>query len=522
MAEQNLQQALLEETIVNREIAEDTQGEISTLSDYFRGYFKDLRNDRLRQMEKDREGNRSGGMSGLKSINDALGQLSGGERGIAAILGLIQAIPFAIAGFVAGAVQGIKDTLGLYRVLFVNTLGRLPIIRSLPAFFRMMFGGKDGIFTAFKNIFISIGNTFRGISESFKAGFLLFSNKEGYRIRDFGTFTEKVGAFFGRLKSIGPSIKAATTSFVGGAKVVEGFKEIGKTFALFFSPILSLFGSTGKGGIIGNLAKGGGKFAKTAAGVAKAAGRIAAALKGFFGIFGRFIFGPITVAIFAVIDFFKGFSRQFNKYKDKGKLTQIFAGVLGGIFGIINGLIFLPLDLLKSAAAWLLEKFGATDAAAALRSFSFSDWWKSVTDSIIEKLVSIGGYIGDKLRKFFGIETKDDVDVDVDESRRRGPPKPTGSSEAPKAPRPFLPADLNLDGRITARERRKYNRMDIEERRQAADAAKAKSAAEGLIVAPTIDASQNNQADVIVGNTPPAIDNNDRKRVKTARGYRYQ
>lgn len=532
MAEENLQKALLEETIVNREIAEDTQGEISTLSDYFRSYFKDLRNDRLRQMEKDREGDRKGDASGLKSINDALGQLSGGERGIAAILGLIQAIPFAIAAFVAGAVKGIKDTLGLYRVLFLNTLGRLPIIRSLPKFFEAAFGGRFGIFTALRNTVSNITNSFSRTLSNFSKGFNLvgkettaFGRTAVLAVKDFSTFAGRVGAFFGRLTAIGPSIKAATTSFVGGAKAVEGFKEIGKLFALFFSPILSLFGSTGSGGIVGNLAKGGGKFAKQAAGIAQAAGKIAAAFTGLFGAFGRFIFGPITIAIFTVIDFFKGFARQFNKYKDKGFLAGLFAGIIGGLGGIINGIIFLPLDLLKSAAAWVLEKLGATDAADKLRSFSFSDWWKGIIDKIVEGLGKVATVVANSIRDFFGFG-EDDAESAPQGNRGRGRRPPPPKDYEFTGPKPsFMPydvKDLNLDGTISRSERRKYNQMDLAEQRLAANAAKAKSAAEGLIVAPTIDASQNNKADVIVGSNSPAIDNNDRKKVKTARGYRYQ
>ena len=55
-------------------------------------------------------------------------------------------------------------------------------------------------------------------------------------------------------------------------------------------------------------------------------------------------------------------------YEDGGWLGAL----EGGLTGLINSIIGMPLDLLKSAVAWMLGMFGFDNAAGALKSFSFT------------------------------------------------------------------------------------------------------------------------------------------------------
>ena len=77
------------------------------------------------------------------------------------------------------------------------------------------------------------------------------------------------------------------------------------------------------------------------------------------------IFLPITI-VMTLIDVVKG---MFAGYEDDGWLGAI----EGGLTGLINSIIGMPLDLLKKAVSWMLGMFGFDNASAALDSFSFSD-----------------------------------------------------------------------------------------------------------------------------------------------------
>ena len=75
------------------------------------------------------------------------------------------------------------------------------------------------------------------------------------------------------------------------------------------------------------------------------------------------IFLPITLIIGA-FDFITGF---MDGYKEGG----ILGGLKGGLTKLFQGLIGMPLDLLKSAVSWILGKFGFKNAEKTLDAFSF-------------------------------------------------------------------------------------------------------------------------------------------------------
>ena len=165
----------------------------------------------------------------------------------------------------------------------------------------------------------------------------------------------------GYKKVLGPVFKIfdSVSDFGNSIKGSAGFKRLGffgkrvtsimKTFSEFVTGILTKFGSFARGakGVISALP--GFKpvidFAKT---IGKTLGRI---------------FLPVTI-IMTLFDTVKG---AIAGYEDDGWLGAL----EGGLTGLINSIIGLPLDLLKSAFAWMLGLFGFDEASEAVKSFSF-------------------------------------------------------------------------------------------------------------------------------------------------------
>ena len=163
--------------------------------------------------------------------------------------------------------------------------------------------------TSFKNFFTRIGN---------------FFNPKNYKI--FDTVSDLV-------KGLGAKVKSVVTSVKN-----------------FLTPLKNFF--TSVFGYAKNLATG----AKTASGILQFAAK--------FGTFLGKIFLPITI-LMSAFDFITGFMAG---YKEGG----ILGGLEGGLTKLFQGLIGMPLDLLKKGVAWILGVFGFDNAKKWLNSFSFS------------------------------------------------------------------------------------------------------------------------------------------------------
>jgi hypothetical protein len=504
MAEQNLQEALLEETIINREIAEDTQGEISDLSSYFRSYFKDLRNDRLRQMEKDREGQRVGG--GLKNLNDSLEKATDIQKSVGGILGLLLGIPTFIMAFVSGAFQGIKDTFKFLSIAFKSErLARLPIVRNLLESFR----GKDGLFAAFKNVFITpaieivddIKDTFRNAARTFRMGFEgITSGLQGVsgrfeKLTGFQKFTRAIGRFFRFIvdipKKLMPAVEVAGDAGkslgAGLAPIANGIKEVARLFGFIINPFLSM------AKIGGGVTKEVGKLGSSVQMIGRIAANIVNTLRGFFGGFGRFLFGPITLIIFTLIDAVRGARDSLKKFGDKvkGNILGLFGiGLLGAVQGVVGGILSF-IDMIKNFVLaiplMIIDFFGGDEITKAIREFSFADWWKSITDKIIKGLLDLGGFIGTKIGELFG----------------------KSPAMRNRTPQVRQPADLNRDGTVTPEEAQRYKKMldspDLTP--PAANTGGGMTAVD----ASQVDNSTTNSATVSVANPAPAYNPYDRK-----------
>lgn len=74
-------------------------------------------------------------------------------------------------------------------------------------------------------------------------------------------------------------------------------------------------------------------------------------------------------------------------------------GILGALEGAITGfftsLVTIPLDLVKSAVAWVLDKLGFDESASVLQSFSFTELFTSIVSSIFDGVSSAVNVIRD-------------------------------------------------------------------------------------------------------------------------------
>ena len=111
------------------------------------------------------------------------------------------------------------------------------------------------------------------------------------------------------------------------------------------------------------------------------------------------IFTPILV-VMSVFDFVGGFIEGFQQ-KEGNMMQKILAGFVGGIKGLLNGLIAVPLDMLKNGIAWIMEKIGiAPETTEAIRGFSFSELLNDLFTKPLEMLKNAGEWISQKLTGF--------------------------------------------------------------------------------------------------------------------------
>ena len=111
-------------------------------------------------------------------------------------------------------------------------------------------------------------------------------------------------------------------------------------------------------------------------------------LKGIGKIFSR-LFLPLTIFITAW-DTVKGFIEGFEE-------EGIVGGIKGAVIGFFNSLIFAPLDLLKQASAFVLNKLGFENAANFLNSFSFQDLFTNIVESVFGIVGIVGNFISELL-----------------------------------------------------------------------------------------------------------------------------
>lgn len=276
-------------------------------------------------------------MEGIKSNWEELkDSLDPKNLGIMAILGVISGLLIAPFTFIISALKSFFSSI---KALFKISSKQSKIVRFIKSFFSSVIGGITR----------------------------LFSNIKGF-------FSSRLTGIISRLKNT--KIFKVARSVIKG--IIGTFKSIINTIKNIFKPFTSLFKTIGGGG--GRIAKMFSKFIKpfkSIIGVSKTLGSLA----------GKLML-PITF-IMGIIDFVKGFS------KARGEGKGIMRSIGEGISEIIEGIIGMPLDLLKKAFTWLLDLFGFDNWADTLEDFSFSDLIDDLFNSIFAMISNSISWIGD-------------------------------------------------------------------------------------------------------------------------------
>ena len=337
-----------------------------------------------------------------------------GQAGIGFVAALGAALTGLVTGIAAGLLGNAKKVLGLYKLGITKTFGGLFKLINAP--FKSV--GKQA-----KGFLKPATDFFKNISRAFKAGFgglKTFRATTGQfaKLGFFGTIGKTLGNGLRSIQGFGKSLAGVAQSISKGAKAVAGVKffDITKPIKGFMNGVRSLkaaFMPVSKaGGVLGGIKK----FLSPIGKIAKVAFNT---FKAFGTVIGR-LFLPIQI-VMGAIDGVRGFIDGF-KNQEGSLFSKLTSGIIGGISGILQGLIGIPLDLLKKGVAFIAEKLGFSSFADSLNSFSFKELigtifdglnnvWQGILDFFgnmfsaegraknMEKLANIGGGINDFIKK---------------------------------------------------------------------------------------------------------------------------
>ena len=152
--------------------------------------------------------------------------------------------------------------------------------------------------------------------------------------------------------------------------ITAPFRNAGAFLDELIKPIRTFFSAEGP------IAKAFGLI-KSAFSIFSEGSQLMSMLGGIGRIVGR-LFYPITL-IMTAYDTIKG---ALAGYEDEG----IIGAIQGAITGLLNSVIGMPLDLLKSVISWLLSKFGMDEASKVLDQFSFTDLISNLIDGLFDGL----------------------------------------------------------------------------------------------------------------------------------------
>ena len=162
-------------------------------------------------------------------------------------------------------------------------------------------------------------------------------------------------------------------------KLVKDFLgNIGSRVANFFQPIKNFF-SFGEGSVFGKMVA----YIKSVFGFAQEGSGLMKTLGTLGRVIGRLAF-PITL-IMSVVDAVSGAFKGYMN-TDGSVPEKLLMGLLGGISGLLEGLVGMPLDLLKSAVSFIAGKLGFEGAEKFLDSFNFVD---IIRDIVMSPLVML-------------------------------------------------------------------------------------------------------------------------------------
>ena len=239
---------------------------------------------------------------------------------------------------------GIGIAIGLFFAKFGGG-----IIRAVASLVRIVKTGVDGLIIGGKGI----ASFFSGFADSIGES--------------------KLGKWF---TSIGEKLKPFT----------DGVKNIATKVKTFIEPITSKFSTFGKW--LSDMGKYFGEFLNLFKSSATANPGMFSKIMGIFGkILGKLAL-PLTIAL-SIWEAIKGAMSGFSE-------GGIVGGIKGALVGIFDGLVGGLLDMLKDGLSWILDALGFENAAAALDSFSFTDSFSGLVDTIFTFIGDLSSWFMDK------------------------------------------------------------------------------------------------------------------------------
>ena len=258
------------------------------------------------------------------------------------LVGLSTAVVGAISGALIGAAAGLTvGFLSMWKDIFKFIGGKLA--KMFPNVTKMLSDifGKGGKVSKF---FTSI-----------KAFFL--------ESKAFKTISNMIDTAKGTIAKAMKPIKTAFTTMKTGFTTF--FKKIKSWVKLITGPIDTVKGLLGMGKSTGT---GMSKFGKYF-------GKFFKIFKGFFAK----LFYPLQVIISLVEGFFEA---KDAANKSEGMLATFFNSIIGFFGGILDGLIFGMMDLIKDGISWIAGFLGFEEVEKFLDSFSFSDMFNEFLDDV--------------------------------------------------------------------------------------------------------------------------------------------
>jgi hypothetical protein len=332
----------------------------------------------------------------------------------------LKMILLGIVALLGGFLKGLADSLKVYAKLFrLDKLMEL-IKTNLSTLRANISAGLQRILTPIRAFFSAKGAQLAAIADDFKmktltliddakAGiqraiqpirnFFASSGESslGRVIRNVVTFIRN--AFMFPLEPLADLVKPFKAIFTGGDDGVSIITKIVNTIKAPFTAAIEAAQKAG-GSIKSAFAifSEGSQFMKILGTIGRVIGRI---------------FLPLTL-IMTAYDTIKGAIQGFEE-------DGFLGGLAGAIKGLLQSVIGMPLDLLKSAVSWILGKFGLDDAEKFLDSFSFSELIGKMINGLVNSVIEGAAVIadafglGDKIRKFKigdeGKETKEKIEA---------------------------------------------------------------------------------------------------------------
>jgi len=342
-----------------------------------------------------------------------------------------------LIAFIAGIISGLVDSLKAYAKLFrLDKL--LDLVKAGIGKLRTNVGKA---LTVLLDPFVRMGDDLKRIGSNFKARSIkafddaMAGIKAAIQpIRNFFSSDPKTGvgrmvqrvvtfirnAFMFPLEPLADLVKPFKAIFTGGEDGVSLITRIVNTIK---APFTAASEAASKAM----------KTIKSAFAIFEEGSKFMTVLGTIGKVIGRLFF-PFTLLMTAY-DTIKG---AIEGFEEDGFL----GGLAGAWKGLLQSIIGMPLDLLKSAVSWILGKFGFENAEKFLDSFSFSELIGKMINGLVNSVIEGAAVIadafglGDKIRKYKigdeGKETREKIEAVNREraSRKVDSPPPPVKEEA--------------------------------------------------------------------------------------------